>query len=141
MPLAVAYLWLQSLTDEGRQVEEDLQEAEAKNRLYTLLLERTRREHMAIDQQVGLIPTNGQLGSRVLFTQIAEFVPSPWLGFMHGCLQLCRKDAAGLKAPAYVHTHASVHTLHFWWARNHHAAPLQLCVACTVLSILYPTCR
>ena len=40
------------MTDEGHQVEEDLQEAEAKNRLYTLLLERTRREHMAIDQQV-----------------------------------------------------------------------------------------
>ena len=33
-------------------MEEDLREAEAKNRLYTLLLERTRREHMAIDQQV-----------------------------------------------------------------------------------------
>lgn len=42
----------QSLTDEAHQVEEDLREAEAKNRLYTLLLERTRREHMAIDQQV-----------------------------------------------------------------------------------------
>lgn len=45
-------LHTQSLTDEAHQVEEDLQEAEAKNRLYTLLLERTRREHMAIDQQV-----------------------------------------------------------------------------------------
>jgi hypothetical protein len=34
------------------QVEEDLQEADAKNRLYQLLGERTRREHMAIDQKV-----------------------------------------------------------------------------------------
>ena len=34
------------------RVEEELQEADAKNRLYTLLGERTRREHMAIDQRV-----------------------------------------------------------------------------------------
>ncbi|KAI8463263.1 MAG: hypothetical protein J3K34DRAFT_527117, partial [Monoraphidium minutum] len=43
--------YIQSLEGEAAQVEEDLREAEAKNRLYTLLLERTRREHMAIDQQ------------------------------------------------------------------------------------------
>lgn len=34
------------------QVEEDLLEADAKNRLYYLLGERTRREHMSIDQKV-----------------------------------------------------------------------------------------
>lgn len=34
------------------RVEEDLLEADAKNRLYYLLGERTRREHMAIDQKV-----------------------------------------------------------------------------------------
>ena len=42
----------QSLTDESHHVEEELAEAEAKNKLYVMLLERTRREHMAIDQQV-----------------------------------------------------------------------------------------
>jgi hypothetical protein len=36
------------------RVEEDLLEADAKNRLYYLLGERTRREHMAIDQKVTL---------------------------------------------------------------------------------------
>lgn len=36
------------------RVEEDLLEADAKNRLYYLLGERTRREHMAIDQKVGV---------------------------------------------------------------------------------------
>lgn len=44
----------QSLTEESAQVEDELAEAEAKNRLYVMLLERTRREHMAVDQQVGL---------------------------------------------------------------------------------------
>ena len=34
------------------QIEEDLLEAEAKNRLYYLLGERTRREHMTVDQKV-----------------------------------------------------------------------------------------
>lgn len=43
----------QSLTEESAQVEDELAEAEAKNRLYVMLLERTRREHMAVDQQVG----------------------------------------------------------------------------------------
>ena len=47
-------------------MEDDLQEAEAKNRLYTLLLERTRREHMAIDQQVcGQGPTAGVARTRL----------------------------------------------------------------------------
>ena len=54
---------LQSLTDEAAVVEEDLREAEAKNRLYALLLERTRREHMAIDQQARL-PTRSALSPR-----------------------------------------------------------------------------
>ncbi|KAF8062960.1 hypothetical protein HT031_003799 [Scenedesmus sp. PABB004] len=40
-----------SLRDEMARVEEDLQEAEAKNRLYQLLHERTRREHLTIDQK------------------------------------------------------------------------------------------
>jgi hypothetical protein len=43
---------LQSLRDEMNQIEEDLLEAEAKNRLYYLLGERTRREHMTVDQKV-----------------------------------------------------------------------------------------
>jgi hypothetical protein len=43
---------VQSLRDEMTRVEEDLLEADAKNRLYYLLGERTRREHMAIDQKV-----------------------------------------------------------------------------------------
>jgi cell division protein FtsB len=45
-------LLVQSLRDEMTRVEEDLLEADAKNRLYYLLGERTRREHMAIDQKV-----------------------------------------------------------------------------------------
>jgi hypothetical protein len=45
-------LLVQSLRDEMMRVEEDLLEADAKNRLYYLLGERTRREHMAIDQKV-----------------------------------------------------------------------------------------
>lgn len=44
---------MQELRDEMTRVEEDLLEADAKNRLYYLLGERTRREHMAIDQKVG----------------------------------------------------------------------------------------
>eukprot|EP00882_Tetradesmus_deserticola_P013923 GHRQ01014789.1.p1 GENE.GHRQ01014789.1~~GHRQ01014789.1.p1 ORF type:complete len:353 (+),score=107.44 GHRQ01014789.1:1145-2203(+) len=44
--------YIQSLRDEMTRVEEDLLEADAKNRLYYLLGERTRREHMAIDQKV-----------------------------------------------------------------------------------------
>lgn len=55
----------QSLTEEGQRVEEELQEAEAKNRLYGLLLERTRREHMAIDQLVrpGRVPLGAAGGA------------------------------------------------------------------------------
>eukprot|EP00879_Flechtneria_rotunda_P017327 GHRR01018151.1.p1 GENE.GHRR01018151.1~~GHRR01018151.1.p1 ORF type:complete len:898 (+),score=438.17 GHRR01018151.1:161-2854(+) len=44
--------YIQELRDEMARVEEDLLEADAKNRLYYLLGERTRREHMAIDQKV-----------------------------------------------------------------------------------------
>eukprot|EP00775_Hariotina_reticulata_P005882 gene5882-6123_t len=44
--------YIQNLRDEMNRVEEDLLEADAKNRLYYLLGERTRREHMAIDQKV-----------------------------------------------------------------------------------------
>ncbi|KAF6261763.1 hypothetical protein COO60DRAFT_1636588 [Scenedesmus sp. NREL 46B-D3] len=44
--------YIQSLRDEMTRVEDDLLEADAKNRLYYLLGERTRREHMAIDQKV-----------------------------------------------------------------------------------------
>jgi len=35
-----------------KRIDEDLTEAEAKNRLYYLLGERTRREHQAMDQKV-----------------------------------------------------------------------------------------
>lgn len=44
--------WLQGLHDEMATVDEDLLEADAKNRLYQLLGERTRQEHMALDQKV-----------------------------------------------------------------------------------------
>jgi hypothetical protein len=44
--------YLQGLHDEMAQVDEDLLEADAKNRLYQLLGERTRQEHMALDQKV-----------------------------------------------------------------------------------------
>ncbi|MEW5300191.1 MAG: hypothetical protein WDW36_003138 [Sanguina aurantia] len=40
------------LQDEMRRIDEELVEAEAKNRLYYLLGERTRREHVAMDQKV-----------------------------------------------------------------------------------------
>jgi hypothetical protein len=50
--LRLLLLPVQSLRDEMTRVEEDLLEADAKNRLYYLLGERTRREHMAIDQKV-----------------------------------------------------------------------------------------
>lgn len=43
---------LQGLHDEMAQVDDDLLEADAKNRLYQLLGERTRQEHMALDQKV-----------------------------------------------------------------------------------------
>lgn len=43
---------VQGLHDEMAQVELDLLEADAKNRLYQLLGERTRQEHMALDQKV-----------------------------------------------------------------------------------------
>ncbi|GAX81127.1 hypothetical protein CEUSTIGMA_g8561.t1 [Chlamydomonas eustigma] len=45
-------LYIQQLKDEMRRIDEDLTEAEAKNRLYYLLGERTRREHQATDQKV-----------------------------------------------------------------------------------------
>eukprot|EP00878_Enallax_costatus_P035713 GHUV01039918.1.p1 GENE.GHUV01039918.1~~GHUV01039918.1.p1 ORF type:complete len:245 (+),score=71.35 GHUV01039918.1:584-1318(+) len=48
----VCIITVQELRDEMTRVEEDLLEADAKNRLYYLLGERTRREHMAIDQKV-----------------------------------------------------------------------------------------
>lgn len=44
--------YIQQLQDEMKQIDEELVEAEAKNRLYYLLGERTRREHMAMDQKV-----------------------------------------------------------------------------------------
>lgn len=44
--------YIANLKEEMRQIDEDLLEAEAKNRLYYLLGERTRREHMAMDQKV-----------------------------------------------------------------------------------------
>jgi hypothetical protein len=34
-------------------IQRDLEEGDAKNRLYQLLLERTKREHMSVDQKVG----------------------------------------------------------------------------------------
>lgn len=40
------------LQDEMKRIDEDLTEAEAKNRLYYLLGERTRREHASMDQKV-----------------------------------------------------------------------------------------
>lgn len=43
---------LQGLHDEMAQVDDDLLEADAKNRLYQLLGERTHQEHMALDQKV-----------------------------------------------------------------------------------------
>lgn len=44
--------YIQQLKDEMKRIDEELIEAEAKNRLYYLLGERTRREHMAMDQKV-----------------------------------------------------------------------------------------
>lgn len=35
-----------------RHLDEELLEAEAKNKLYTLLMERTRREHVTMDLKV-----------------------------------------------------------------------------------------
>lgn len=52
---------LQSLRDEMSQLEGDLLEADAKNQLYTLLQERTRREHMEVDQQVGQGGASGRM--------------------------------------------------------------------------------
>lgn len=43
---------ISKLRNEMKSLEEDLVEAEAKNRLYTLLCERTRREHMAMEKKV-----------------------------------------------------------------------------------------
>lgn len=50
--LAGCCLCVQGLHDEMAQVDDDLLEADAKNRLYQLLGERTRQEHMALDQKV-----------------------------------------------------------------------------------------
>jgi len=44
--------YIANLKDEMKRIDEDLTEAEAKNRLYYLLGERTRREHQALDQKV-----------------------------------------------------------------------------------------
>eukprot|EP00798_Chlamydomonas_sp_ICE-L_P002953 gene2953-12959_t len=44
--------YIKTLQDELRRIDEDLTEAEAKNRLYFLLGERTRREHQGMDQKV-----------------------------------------------------------------------------------------
>ncbi|GFH08253.1 outer dynein arm-docking complex subunit 1, partial [Haematococcus lacustris] len=44
--------YIQQLQDEMKRIDEDLTEAEAKNRLYYLLGERTRREHQSMDQKV-----------------------------------------------------------------------------------------
>lgn len=41
-----------ALEEEAARADAELREADAKNRLYALLLERTRREHMAMDQEV-----------------------------------------------------------------------------------------
>eukprot|EP00877_Chromochloris_zofingiensis_P014096 jgi/Chrzof1/8940/Cz03g30020.t1 len=45
-------VYIQGLRDEMQHIDDDLLEAEAKNRLYYLLGERTRHEHLAIDQKV-----------------------------------------------------------------------------------------
>jgi len=50
--LTGCHLCVQGLHDEMAQVDDDLLEADAKNRLYQLLGERTRQEHMALDQKV-----------------------------------------------------------------------------------------
>ncbi|KAG2493525.1 hypothetical protein HYH03_008339 [Edaphochlamys debaryana] len=44
--------YIQELQDEMKHIDEELVEAEAKNRLYYLLGERTRREHLAMDMKV-----------------------------------------------------------------------------------------
>ncbi|KAG1673703.1 hypothetical protein FOA52_010572 [Chlamydomonas sp. UWO 241] len=44
--------YIGSLKDEMKRIDEDLTEAEAKNRLYYLLGERTRREHQGMDLKV-----------------------------------------------------------------------------------------
>lgn len=43
---------VEALQDEQKVLEEELVEAEAKNRLYSLLGERTRREHMTMENKV-----------------------------------------------------------------------------------------
>lgn len=53
------------------QVDDDLLEADAKNRLYQLLGERTRQEHMALDQKASAthMHANTAAGARVWIQQ------------------------------------------------------------------------
>lgn len=69
------------------QVDEDLLEADAENRLYQLLGERTRQEHMALDQKVRHLPA--------LLTTAACCRRAGWVSFGPGMALLDTSTVCG----------------------------------------------